>query len=107
MNELRGLYQNLPQQQLPHDAAVRMVLARVLVAPAFLYRGEQAAPGLKPSPVNDWELATRLSYFLTSSCRTMSCAALAALPANCMNPRSSLAQTRRLLRDAESPPAGH
>ena len=30
---------------LEHDAAVRALLARVLVAPAFLYRVETAAPG--------------------------------------------------------------
>ncbi len=66
-SELRALYSRLRQQELPHAAAVRMLLARVLVAPAFLYRGEKAAPGPKAAPVNDWELATRLSYFLWSS----------------------------------------
>ncbi len=66
-DDLSGLYQELRQQELPHAAAVRMLLARVLVAPAFLYRGESAVPGLKASPVNDWALATRLSYFLWSS----------------------------------------
>ncbi|MFN0077438.1 MAG: DUF1592 domain-containing protein [Prosthecobacter sp.] len=66
-NELRALYQKLRQQELPHAAAVRILIARVLVAPAFLYRGEKAAPGPKAAPVNDTELATRLSYFLWSS----------------------------------------
>ncbi|MFO1483383.1 MAG: DUF1592 domain-containing protein [Verrucomicrobiaceae bacterium] len=65
--ELRTLYQKLRAQDLPHAKAVRLMLARVLVAPAFLYRGEKPASGLKASPVNDWELATRLSYFLWSS----------------------------------------
>jgi hypothetical protein len=65
--ELRTLYQKLRQQELPHATAVRMLLARVLVAPAFLYRGEKAVPGMKATPVSDQELATRLSYFLWSS----------------------------------------
>ena len=64
---LRALYQRLRKQELPHATAVRMLLARVLVAPEFLYRGEKPAPGQKASPVNDWEFATRLSYFLWSS----------------------------------------
>lgn len=42
---LRGLYQKLRSQDLPHPAALRMTLARVLVSSAFLYRGELAAPG--------------------------------------------------------------
>ena len=66
-SELRALYQTLRAQDLPHAKAVRLMLARVLVAPAFLYRGEKPAAGPKASPVNDWELATRLSYFLWSS----------------------------------------
>lgn len=66
-NELRALYQKLRSQDLLHASAVRMLLARVLVAPAFLYRGEKAAPGTKAAPVNDHELATRLSYFLWAS----------------------------------------
>ena len=65
--ELRALYQSLRGHDLPHPAALRHLLARVLVAPAFLYRGETSAPGRDSVPVNDWELATRLSYFLWSS----------------------------------------
>jgi hypothetical protein len=65
--ELRALYQTLRKQELPHASAVRMLLARVLVAPAFLYRGEKAASGPKAAPADDNELATRLSYFLWSS----------------------------------------
>ena len=67
-HELRTLYQKLRRDAVPHEDALRLTLARVLVAPAFLYRIEAAAPGVKPAPVSDWELATRLSYFLWSSC---------------------------------------
>jgi hypothetical protein len=65
--DLRGLYRTLRTKGVAHDEAFRGVLARVLVAPAFLLRIERAPPGKKPGPVNDWELATRLSYFLWSS----------------------------------------
>jgi len=65
--ELRGLYQKLRQEELPHDEAIRLTLARVFVGPAFLYHLEKPGPGAKPAPVSDWELANRLSYFLWSS----------------------------------------
>src|SRR5262249_45593722 len=66
-NELLALYRKLRSQELPHEEAFRLTLARVLVAPAFLYRLEEAGPGKQPAPVSDWELASRLSYFLWSS----------------------------------------
>jgi hypothetical protein len=77
---------------------VRLLLARVLVAPSFLYRGEKAAPGKESQPVNDRELATRLSYFLWSSTPDAELTALAAT--NKLHEPSILkAQTLRLLRD--------
>ena len=65
--ELRELYRKLRSEEIPHDEAIRLVLARVLVSPAFLYRIEKPPPGAKAAPVSDWELASRLSYFLWSS----------------------------------------
>ena len=64
---LRKFYQSLRQQQIPHDEAFRLTLARMLVAPAFLYRIEKPVAGAGQGPVSDWELANRLSYFLWSS----------------------------------------
>jgi hypothetical protein len=66
-NELRGLYRKLREQELPHDEAFRFTLARVFVAPTFLYRLEKAPAGTAAAAVSEWELATRLSYFLWSS----------------------------------------
>jgi hypothetical protein len=62
--ELRELYRKLRAQEMPHEEAFRLTLARVLVAPAFLYRLEQPGPGREPLPISNWELASRLSYFL-------------------------------------------
>lgn len=64
---LRALYQELRAEGLAHEDGIRLVIARILVAPAFLYRAESPGPGADPSPVNDWEMASRLSYFLWSS----------------------------------------
>jgi hypothetical protein len=65
--QLRALYAKLRAQELPHEDAVRLTLGRVLVAPAFLYRAEEPGPGSQQVPVADFELANRLSYFLSSS----------------------------------------
>lgn len=65
--ELKTLYAQLKQQKLSHEEAIQMLLARVLVSPVFLYRTEEAPAGMKPVPVSDRELASRLSYFLWSS----------------------------------------
>src|SRR5262249_44022910 len=64
---LRALDQSLRKKGVAHEEAFRGTLARVLVSPAFLFRIEQPPAGKEPGPVNDWELATRLSYFLWSS----------------------------------------
>lgn len=96
--ELRALYDTLRKQELPHVAAVRQMLARVLVAPAFLYRGEKAAPGPKAAPVNDWELATRLSYFLWSSLPDAELTQLAAA-GKLHEPEVLAAQAKRMMKD--------
>ncbi|HVX16039.1 MAG TPA: DUF1592 domain-containing protein [Pirellulales bacterium] len=66
-DDLHALYARLRKQELPHDDAFRLTLARVFAAPAFLYRLEEAPPGNQAQPVSNWELANRLSYFLWSS----------------------------------------
>lgn len=65
--ELRNLYAQLRSEEIPHAEAIRLTLARILVAPAFLYHIESPAPGTAQTPVSDWELASRLSYFLWSA----------------------------------------
>ncbi len=96
--DLHSLYQKLRKQDLSHAAAVRMLVARVLVAPEFLYRGEKVSPGVKPSPVNDHELATRLSYFLWSSSPDGGLHQLA-IAGKLHDPTVLAAQARRMLKD--------
>ena len=67
VEDLRGLYQRLREQDLEHEEAFRLTLAKVFVAPGFLYRLEEAPIAEDSAPVSDWELASRLSYFLWSS----------------------------------------
>lgn len=96
--ELRGLYRKLRTEEIPHDDAVRLTLARTLVAPAFLYRAEKPKPGMAASPVNDWELASRLSYFLWSSAPDSELLQLAA-QGKLQDQNVLVAQSKRMLRD--------
>ena len=97
-SELLGLYRALRGKGLAHEEAFRGVLARVLVSPAFLFRVEQAPPGIAPGPVNDWELATRLSYYLWSSVPDDELRRVAAA-GQLRDPNVLAAQARRMLRD--------
>jgi len=95
---LRDLYQTLRSRGVAHEEAVRLLLARVLTSPAFLYRGELVREGSKSRPVSDWELATRLSYFLWSSAPDEELRALAAA-GRLRDDAALAAQTRRMLKD--------
>ena len=67
ISKLRGLYGQLRESGLSHEDSIRLMLARIMTSPAFLYRLEQPAAGEKAAPISDLELATRLSYFFWSS----------------------------------------
>ena len=97
-DELRSLYRKLRAEEIPHDQAIRLTMARTLVAPAFLYRAEKPGPSDKAGPVNDWELASRLSYFLWSSAPDAELRAVAA-SGKLRKPDVLAAQTRRMLQD--------
>jgi hypothetical protein len=96
--KLLGLYETLRKKGVSHDEAFRGVLTKVLVAPPFLFRLEQAPPGKDSGPVNDWELATRLSYFLWSTLPDDELRGLAAA-GKLRDPEVLAAQARRLVRD--------
>ena len=96
--ELRDLYAELRRNELAHDEAIRLTLARVWVAPAFLYRMETAPAGKVAGPVTDWELATRLSYFLWSSLPDDELRRVADA-GRLHEPDVLVAQTRRMLKD--------
>ncbi|MEX2288490.1 MAG: DUF1592 domain-containing protein [Planctomycetaceae bacterium] len=99
--EIRALYGSLRKQELPHDQAFRLTLARLLVSPTFLYRIEQPGPGDEQQPVSNWELASRLSYFLWSSQPDDELSRLAA-SGRLSDPDILAEQSRRMLRDAKA-----
>ena len=94
---IRGLYHQLRNQELPHEQAFRLSFTRILSTPAFLYRLEKPAAGEQPKRVSDWELASRLSYFLWSSMPDQELRRDAAAR-RLQDPETLLRQTRRMLR---------
>ncbi len=97
--DLRNLYQAVRARGAGHEEAFRGVLVRILMAPAFLFRVEHAPVQKEAGPVNDWELATRLSYFLWSSMPDAELRQLAAA-GKLHDPQVLAAQTQRMLQDA-------
>ncbi|MCC5938577.1 MAG: DUF1592 domain-containing protein [Lunatimonas sp.] len=49
------------------DRSMAEVYKAILIAPSFLYKMEEEPDLERPVPLNDFEIATRLSYFLWSS----------------------------------------
>jgi len=95
---LRSLYDALRAQETPHDDSIRLVVARILVSPEFLYRTEIPGDSEKSTRISSVELANRLSYFLWASAPDRE---LLELAANGSLQRSEVleAQVRRMLRD--------
>ncbi|HZN33025.1 MAG TPA: DUF1592 domain-containing protein, partial [Pirellulaceae bacterium] len=97
--ELLAFYRRLREKdRLPHEEAFRDTLASVLLSPHFCYRFDLAPKAGGMQPLNDFALASRLSYFLWSSmpdAELMSHAAAGDL----RQPEVLLGQTRRMLRD--------
>ena len=96
--ELRSLYRKLRDQEIPHEEAFQLTLARLFIAPAFLYRLERTAAGKEPHPITDWELANRLSYFLWSSAPDAGLREMAA-SGRLHDPDVLAAEARRMLAD--------
>ncbi|AWM38774.1 Planctomycete cytochrome C [Gemmata obscuriglobus] len=99
--ELLALYETIRGKGAGHEEALRGVVSRVLVAPGFLFRIEQAPKGKEPAAVTDWELATRLSYFLWASQPDAELRRLAA-QGRLRDPQVLAGQVRRMLEDART-----
>jgi hypothetical protein len=86
---------------LDHTRAIRALLARILIAPAFLYRLEPLGPAQAVAPLSDWQLAARLSYLIWSSIPDDELRQAAA--EGRLNDSAELArQTCRMLRDPKA-----
>jgi hypothetical protein len=66
---LMGFY-NIGRKDAFFNAGIEFALRRILASPSFVFRPEREAPGVPvgaPYRISDYELASRLSFFLWSS----------------------------------------
>jgi hypothetical protein len=80
------------------EQAVRVSLVRILTSPYVCCRIDAAPGGETVAPLNDFVLASRLSYFLWASMPDAELLALAEA-GQLQDERELLAQTRRMLKD--------
>jgi hypothetical protein len=100
---LRGFYDKTITAENDHTKAIRALLTRILVSPAFLYRVEQstgvAAAAVKP--LSEWDMASRLSFFLWSSIPDQELRRAAAA-GELGNPQQLQRQVKRMLADPKA-----
>ncbi|MDZ4288356.1 MAG: DUF1592 domain-containing protein [Prosthecobacter sp.] len=103
LDVLLGVFDLARANKLAYPAALRLMLKAVLVSPQFLFitPAKEAAPGQTIVPLDDYQLASRLSYLLWA---TMPDAELSALADSdkLHEPAILQAQVRRLLADRRS-----
>ena len=95
-----GLFRRSDGRGESFEKSVRLALRGVLVSPSFLFLVEREQPTSEPYRVDDFELATRLSYFLWSSMPDDDLTRLAA-ENRLHEPEVIEAQVRRMLADPE------
>jgi hypothetical protein len=83
---------------LGHEDAVRDTLVSILMSPHFCYRVDLPGGGPGIRPLSDYDLASRLSYFLWASMPDEELLSRAAA-GDLHEPEVLVAQARRLLRD--------
>lgn len=99
---LLKLYDLATKQGEPFHAAIKLPMKAVLVSPHFLYRIEEDPKDPNDiRTINDFELATRLSYFLWSSMPDEELFALAEA-GRLRQPGVLEAQIRRMLKDPKA-----
>jgi hypothetical protein len=102
VERLLALHDQAAKEGDRFEDCVRVALSGVLVWPQFLFRIELDPPGAAAGtsyPVSEYELASRLSYFLWSS---MPDAELLELAGKGRLRQELAAQVRRMLRDPKS-----
>ncbi len=88
-------------QDLTFSDSIKLALKATLISPQFLYRTSEELPGEKDkatTPIGDYELATRLSYFLWGTMPDQELFRLAH-ERTLHQPEVLSAQTKRLLSD--------
>jgi hypothetical protein len=98
---LMQLYGEERKEGLPFEDAIRFTLKAVLVSPNFLFRVERETNTAGARALNDYELASRLSYFLWASMPDDTLFALARAK-KLSKPEVWTAQVTRMLKDPKA-----
>ena len=98
---LLNLYEGAKEGGASFEDALKCAARGVLVSPRFLFRIEAKSGGTEPSPIDDYELASRLSYFLWSSMPDDELLRVAA-DEHLRDSATLAAQVRRMLADAKA-----
>jgi len=101
MAGLLAFFDTARQQGASWDDAVRQAVRALLVSPSFLFRTEQDRVGIGPQRLSDWELASRLSYFLWSTMPDETLFALAR-DGRLAEPATLEAEIHRMLADPKA-----
>ncbi|MDG2014968.1 MAG: DUF1592 domain-containing protein, partial [Pirellulaceae bacterium] len=64
LDDLLKIFESTFQQHGDFDAAIQKPIIAVLVMPQFLLKVESETSGFEPQKISDFDLASRLSYFL-------------------------------------------
>lgn len=96
-----SLFRAAQKKKESFDNSVLFALRGVLISPQFLFRLEEPNPGHAPRLVNDYDLASRLSYFLWGSMPDDVLFDLAA-KGQLKDPETLKAQVARMLNDTKS-----
>jgi hypothetical protein len=94
-----ALFESALKRGDPFEQAMLFALQGVLISPHFLFRLEEPNPEAKPRLVSDYEIASRLSYFLWGSMPDDQLFRLAA-EGKLNQPDTLRAQCVRMLKDA-------
>ncbi len=90
---------NVGTRRRPWESGIALAMQAALCSPNFLFRVEADVPGTGPQPLDDYALASRLSYFLWSS---MPDQELFDLAAKKQLHQNLPAQVKRMLADPKS-----
>ena len=98
---LLALFQGEMEQKKSFEEAMQMPLFAMLISPNFLYRSALTEPKAEPGEIDDFELASRLSYFLWSSMPDSELFAVAA-KGELQDPAMIETQVKRMLADEKA-----
>jgi hypothetical protein len=101
VERILALYDRSAERGDPFEESIKYALQAVLIAPQFLFRYEETPPSEGITPLGQYEMASRLSYFLWSTMPDEELLQLAR-EGRLQDPKVLAAQVDRMLDDPRS-----